>query len=182
MNGHEILIEIFILRKKRDRKIDMRGMKLAIEYSREPCNTFLLSCLPLLVWFMSGCNDITFMTSLMCGWKPDSDSDVDVRVKADEPEYVCRKTYRVWEIVPKGTGLVRKQPLAFICLAINHPWISLHTHTYTETSAAISCVQPLFHPLSTPFSPIYEEALMDRQTVDTARYWSLWAQPVMMDV
>lgn len=46
------------------------------------------------------------------------------------------------------------------------------TYTYTETSAAISCVQPLFHPLSTPFSPIYEEALMDRQTVDTAESMS----------
>jgi len=148
----------------------MRGIK-AIEYSREPCNnTFLLSCLPFF-GFMWGCNEITFVTSLMC-IQPDSDSDVDVRVKADGPEYVCRKTYRVWEIVPKGTGLVRKQPLAFICLSINHPWTSLHTHTYTETSAAISCVQPLFHPLSTPFSPIYEEALMDRQTVDTAESMS----------
>lgn len=117
---------------------------------------------------MSGCNDISLTTGLMCGWKPDLDADVYVWVKADEPEYVCRKTSRVWEIVPKGTGLVRKQPLAFICLAINHPRTSLHTHTYTETSAAISCVQALFHPRSTPFSPIYEEALMDRQTVDTA--------------
>ncbi len=136
--------------------------------------------------FLCACQKV--MTShcwlaLMNGWKPDSGADVYVWVEADGPEYVCRKANRVWEIVPKSTSLVhsvRKQPLSFICLLINHPRTSpatKHTHAYTETSAAIYCVQAPFHPLSTPFSQIHEEVQMDRQTID-----QLWDKPVMMNI
>lgn len=119
-------------------------------------------------FLMSGSNHISLSTSLMYGWKPDLGTDIYAWVKADGSEYVCRKANRVWEIVPKSTSLVhsvRKQPLAFICLTINHPRTSpatQHTHTYTETSAAISCVQAIFRPLSTLLSQIYEEVVMDR--------------------
>lgn len=116
------------------------------------------SVIPHLFLCVSGCNDSPLTTGSMRRWKPDTDSDVYMRVKADAPSALAGKLTGLERLYPRVSAqctcskAATRLYLPFHQSLADKPGSQTHTHTYAETSKAISSIQAVFYPLSAPVS------------------------------